>query len=564
VGDTGAKYLARAFEAYGVGAVFLVPTILSRTLYEIERTTDIKRIVTHGEKAAAYMADGYARAGSGPGVCLAQTVGAANLAAGLKDAFLGCSPVVALTGGPYEISRSRNYYQETEDFPLFKPFTKFSAAVDHVSRLPDLLAHAFHAAQVGKPRPTHLQLAGHTGDDIENAEFDGELPTDHLRPIPAVRSTAEPAAIEAAVAALGRAERPVIVAGGGVRAAGAGAELLALAERLGILVATSLNGKDNVVGTHPLHVGVPGLYARQSANQVLLEADLVFYVGSQTGSQVTLFWQTPPPATPVLHLDVEPTEFGRHYPNTTPLLGDAKLVLGQLLAAAHPRTAADRTAWTERGRRIVAAWRAANRDVMASDAVPIRPERLCAELTNTLPADAVLLSDTGHAGMWTGGFVDLTSPTQSYARAAGSLGWGLPASIGAQLAVPDRPVVLFTGDGGFWYHVGELETAARWGIPVTIVVNNNRSLNQEIPPYTNAYGGTLHGRHGELWQFQDLDLAKVAEAHGATGVTVHKAGEFSAAMDRALSSPGPTVVNVVTDMEIVAPPGTTRPAEETR
>ncbi|HEX3589608.1 MAG TPA: thiamine pyrophosphate-binding protein [Pseudonocardiaceae bacterium] len=557
---TGAQYLARALDSYGVRAVFLVPTILSRTLYEIERSTDINRIVTHGEKAAAYMADGYARAGGGPGVCMAQTVGAANLAAGLKDAFLGCSPVVALTGGPSEISRSRNYYQETEDLPLFKPFTKFSAAVHHVSRLPDLLAHAFHAAQVGTRRPTHLELAGHTGDDIENAEFETEPPTDYLRPVPMVRSGAEPAAIAAAVAVLAAAERPVIVAGGGVRAAGAGPELLALAERLGILVATSLNGKDTVVGDHPLNVGVPGLYARQSANQVLLEADLVCYIGSQTGSQVTLFWQTPPPSTPVIHLDIEPTEFGRHYPNTTPLLGDAKVVLGQLLAATHPRTSGDRAAWTQRGRRIVAAWREANKDVVASDAVPIRPERLCAELSRTLPADAVLLSDTGHAGMWTGGFVDLTQPTQSYARAAGSLGWGLPASIGAQLAVPDRPVVLFTGDGGFWYHVAELETAARWGIPVTIVVNNNRSLNQEIPPYTAAYGGTLHGRHGELWRFADLDLARVAEAHGATGITVRQAGEFPSALDRALSTNGPTVVNVVTDSEIVAPPGTTEPA----
>ncbi|MBO0890282.1 MAG: thiamine pyrophosphate-binding protein, partial [Acidothermales bacterium] len=255
---TGAEYLARTLDSYGVSSVFLVPTILSKSLYELERHTDIKRIVTHGEKAAAYMADGYARASGTPGVCMAQTVGAANLAAGLKDASLGCSPVVALTGGPYEWSRARNFYQETEDFPLFKPFTKFSAQVGHVSRLPDLLEHAFWTSVTGKPGPTHLELAGHTGDVIENAELDADIKAPvHEFHVAALRPQADPRAIAAALAELTSAQRPVIVAGGGVRDSGAGPELVALAERLNIPIATSLDGKDTVPGDHPLNVGVP-------------------------------------------------------------------------------------------------------------------------------------------------------------------------------------------------------------------------------------------------------------------------------------------------------------------
>lgn len=556
---TGARYLAEALEAYGVGAVFLVPTSISRTLFEMEQRTGIKRIVTHGEKAAAYMADGYARASGRPGVVTAQNVGAANLAAALRDPYLGCSPVLALTGGPYTWSRSRNYYQEIEDFPLFKPVTKFSAAVPDVSRLPDLLRHALHTAVAGKPGPVHLELAGHTGDITEDQEFDADLPGGAPLRVPGLRAAAESAAVARAVEVLLGAERPVIVAGGGVRASGAGGELVALAERLGIPVATSLNGKDTIPGGHPLAVGVPGLYSRASANHVVLEADLVFYVGSQTGSQVTLNWQVPAPGTRVLQLDIDPTEIGRHYADTTGLLADARVGLAQLLTAL-PADAGGRWAgWTERAQELVRRWREDERGRTTTDQVPIRPERLCTELTESLPDDALLVSDTGHAGMWTGGYVDLRAG-QGYIRAAGSLGWGLPAALGAQLAVPERPVVLFTGDGGLYYHLAELETAGRWHIPAVIVVNNNRSLNQEIGPYEAAYGGSLHGRHHELWHFADLDLAAMAETMGVRGLTVRKADEFQPALERALETPGPALINVVTDIEAMAPRGNATPA----
>lgn len=225
---TGAQYLAQALDAYGVTAVFLVPTVLSRTLVEMERTP-IRRIVTHGEKSAAYMADGYARATSRPGICMAQNVGAANLAAGLRDPFLGCSPVIAMTGGPYRWSRGRNYYQEIEDFPLYKPVTRSSRQVMHADRLPDLLDQAFRDATVGKPGPTHLELAGHTGDDIENDTLDASPPERSERRLPGVRIAPDRDVIRAAADALRGAQRPVIVSGGGVRASGAGAEIVALA-----------------------------------------------------------------------------------------------------------------------------------------------------------------------------------------------------------------------------------------------------------------------------------------------------------------------------------------------
>lgn len=558
---TGAQYLSRALDAYGVEAVFLVPTALSATLKTMEDETAIKRIVTHGEKAAAYMADGYARATGKPGVCMAQNIGAANLAAGLRDAFLGSSPVIALTGGPYEWSRGRNYYQEIEDFPLFKPLTKSSRQVFDVNRLPDQLDQAFRDATTGKPGPTHLELAGHTGDIIENQTFDVELPAPRERRVPAVRIAPEPSAIAAAAAALRAAERPVILSGGGVRASGASAEVVALAERLGAPIATSLNGKETVPADHPLAIGIPGLYARASANQIIVEADLVMYVGSQTGSQVTLTWQVPPTSTRVVHLDIEPLELGRHYPDTIGVVADARLGLTALLEALGPVDHERTRPWRDRAAELTSRWRASVADLTGSDAVPMRPERLVTELNGLLPDNAIVVSDTGHAGMWTAGYLDLTQPEQGFLRAAGSLGWGLPAGIGAQLARPDAQVVVFTGDGGLFYHLSELETAARWNIPLTVVVNDNRSLNQEINPYTVAYGGALTGRHHELWHFNDVDLAAVAETLGVTGIRVTKPSELEPAMARAAEINGPVLIDVVSDIDAVAPKGSAARAQ---
>ena len=264
---TGAQFLADSLHAQGVTHVFFVPAILSHTLAELDRRTPIKRILTHGEKAAVYMADGYARASGRVGVSFAQCIGAANLAAGLRDPYLACSPLVVLTGGPYAESRSRHVYQEIEDFPLFKPVTKYSARVNTVTRLPDTLRQAFRAATTGTPGPSHLELAGHMGE-LEREAADLEVIAEpQFGRVPPLRIAPDPQAMREAAQLLGAAQRPIIVAGGGARTSSAGAELRELAERLAIPVATSLNAKDLLPGDHPLNVGVVGTYARQSANR---------------------------------------------------------------------------------------------------------------------------------------------------------------------------------------------------------------------------------------------------------------------------------------------------------
>ncbi len=553
--QTGAQFLADSLHAYGVTHVFFVPAILSHTLAELDRRTPIKRILTHGEKAAVYMADGYARASGRVGVSFAQCIGAANLAAGLRDPYLACSPLVVLTGGPYAQSRSRHVYQEIEDFPLFKPVTKYSARVETVTRLPDTLRQAFRAATTGSPGPAHLELAGHQGE-LEQESADLEVIAEpQFGSVPPLRIAPDPQALAEAAQRLGAAHRPIIVAGGGARTSNAGAELRELAERLAIPVATSLNAKELLPGDHPLNVGVVGTYARQSANRSVLAADLVFYVGSHTGSQVTARWQVPRPGTTVIQLDINPAELGRHYPNRVSLWGDARLGLRGLIEASDASTAASRREWVEQVQALARDWRTEVAPQADSSAVPIRPERLCQELSRILPEDTLVVSETGHAGMWTGAMLDLNRPGQSYIRAAGSLGWGLPAALGAKLAAPERPILLFSGDGGFWYHLSELETAVRWNICAVLLVNNNRSLNMEIDIYKDAYGGQLERNHAELWKFSDVSFAAVAETMGARGIRVEKPGEIAGALDQAFAARRPCVVEVLSDIDAIAPWG---------
>ncbi len=550
---TGAEVLADMLAGYGVSHVFMVPAVLRRTFAEMERRTSIRRIHTHGEKSAAYMADGYARASGRPGVCMAQVVGALNLAAGLRDAYLAHSPVLAFTGGREPQTKFRQAYQEVDDVPAFEPVTKWNATVDAVERFPDMVRQAFRVAVSGAPGPVHLQFRGNEGQiDQEEAEMEALCDPQFAR-VPPFRPEPQQTHVLAALAALQSAERPAIVAGGGVRASCAGLELVALAEKLGVPVATSLNGKDIIPGTHPLAVGVVGSYSRESANRVVAGADLVCFVGTSAGGMTTHFWTVPKAGVRAIQIDIDPETPGRNYPLEVAVLGDAKTVLARMLEHADPSTAERRHAWLETTRAICREWSEKYRPLLDSDAVPIRPERICAELTRHVPDDAIVVVDTGHAGMWMGGMYDLRSPRQSYLRSAGHLGWAFPAGLGAKCACPDRPVVTFTGDAGLWYHIGEIETAVRWKMNAVTVVNNNASGNQSRRGFDRAYGGQQTEQARELWTFNRVDFARIAEEMGALGIRVERPGDIAPALERALASGRPAVIDIVTDIDAIAP-----------
>jgi acetolactate synthase-1/2/3 large subunit len=548
---TGARAFAEMMHGYGVSHIFFVPAMMSKALAEME-DMPIRRIMVHGEKAAAYMADGFARASGKPGICMAQCIGASNLAAGLRDAYMACSPVIALSGGPFPVSRYRNAYQEIEDFSQFGPVTKFSASVDALFRLPDLVRQAFREATSGTPRPVHLQIQNRGGHITEQEADLDPIVEPEFGQVPAFRPEPEMQRVRKAVAALSAAKKPVIVAGGGVVRSGAQSEVVMLAEKMQIPVITSLNAKGTILDSHPLSVGVSGSYSRDCANNVLREADLVFFIGSQAGGQVTHFWHFPPAGTPVIQLDINPSALGRTYPNIASIMGDAKVSLARMIEVAQPKSPDEAKGWTGRVRELVAKWRAENEPNRHSDAAPIRPERVCREISEVLPPDGVLVSDTGHAGIWTGTMVDFKYPTQSYFRCAGSLGWGLPGAIGVKCALPDRPVLCFTGDGGFYYHIAELETAARYNINLVTLVNNNSGLIQELTLNRNAYNGNPRGRWTDMWSFTNRNFAQIAEGFGCVGIRVEKPGEIGDAITSAFAMNKPVVIDVVTDPTILA------------
>jgi acetolactate synthase-1/2/3 large subunit len=549
----GAEVLADMLAGYGVTHVFMVPAVLRRTFVEMEKRTTIARIHCHGEKSAAYMADGYARASGKPGICMAQVIGALNLAAGLRDAHLAHSPVIAFTGGRDPKTKFRKVYQEIDDVPAFEPVTKMNATIDDVARIPDMLRQAFRVATSGAPGPVHLQFRGNEGQlDLEEGELDGLVETQFSH-VPPFRPEPEAAHVKTALDLLQKAERPIIVAGGGARASGAGRELVALAEALQIPVATSLNGKDCIPGTHPLSVGVVGSYSRETANRAVNRADLVCFIGTETGGMTTHFWAVPKIGTPAIQIDIDPESLGRNYPLAASVLGDIKSVLVRMLGQIDKSSATKRDAWIKEIAALRSDWYAKYKPMLESDAAPIHPARICHELSQHVPDNGIVVVDTGHAGMWMGGMYDLRKPSQSYMRSAGHLGWAFPAGIGAKAACPDRPVIVFTGDAGFWYHIAEIETAVRWNINSITLVNNNGGGNQSKRGFERVYAGMENNRSRELWTYRPMNFARLAEDMGALGIRVERAKDIAPALAEALAADRPVVIDVVTDIETLAP-----------
>ena len=551
--QTGAVVLAELLKSLGVTHIFMVPAVLRRTMVEIEKRTNIKRLHVHSEKSAAYMADGYARVSHKPAICMAQIIGALNIAAGLRDAFLAHSPVIALTGGREPRTKFKKVYQEIDDMPAFEPVTKFNATIDDVNRFSDMMEQAFRVATSGSPGPVHLQFRGNEAQ-IDLEEIEEEVTVNEINiQIPPQRPICDDSVLKKALEAIQTASKPIIVAGGGARHSGCSKELLTFAEKLSIPIATSLNGKDLLNSNHPLSCGVVGTYSRESANLSVKEADLVIFIGSETGSMTTHFWAVPTTKVRVIQIDIEPENLGRNYNLEVAIHGDAKVILERMTTLAESKNFPERTEWLSRITKLRSDWYYKYQPLMESDAKPIRPERLCREISNAAPKNAVFVVDTGHAGMWMGGMFDLTHSEQTYIRSAGHLGWAFPASLGAKCALPNKPVICFTGDAGFWYHIAEIEVAVRWNINTIVIVNNNSGGNQSKRGFDRAYGGEQTEEGRQLWTFNNINFAAIAENIGAVGIRVENAKEIKPAIEKAIELNNPVIIDVVTDINALAP-----------
>ena len=281
-----------------------------------------------------------------------------------------------------------------------------------------------------------------------------------------------------------------------------------------------------------------------------MKPDLVIFVGCHSGDQVTNNWTVPGPGTSVIQIDIDASECGRNYPDTHAVVGDPTTALQNLLDATQAQSVW--RDWANEAGQRFRDWRASLLSFCQSSTTPIRTERLCHELGKCLPEDAVLVADTGYSGIWSGTLVDLKHPDQTYLRAAGSLGWSFPASLGAKCGAPDRPVVCFSGDGALYYHLSELETARRRDIPVVLVVNNNSAFAQGLPKVEAMYSDSP-GNPDELLRFGPTNFADVARSFGVEGIRVEQPQELRPALERAIALNAPVVVDVVTAAETRAP-----------
>jgi acetolactate synthase I/II/III large subunit len=540
---TGNKYIAEFMKAAGTTHFFYVPVLFPDSIKHMT-SLGITPVVAHSEKSAAYMADGYARVAGRPGLCGAQHIGGSNLAAAMRDPLMAKVPVIAITGSAFHNTRYKGLYQDIDDNPAFASLTKWSATVELASRIPDMLDKAYRIACSGRPGPVHLELPGFWGalatEEIEAPDpvYNSKYALGAFRPLP------NPDELKQAVARISKAKKPVLVAGTGAIQSGAGMAIEKFCEKLSIPIATATAAKALTVDDHPLLLGVCGEYSRECVNMAISESDLVIFVGSNTGGLVTRNWSIPSPDKAVIQIDLDSRDMGRNYPDTLGLVGDAKVTIEALTEIATAQTRPD---WLAQVKKLRDEWEAHTAPLEASNVIPMRPERLCRELSSVLPDNAILCVDTGHAPGWVARNVRLKSRNQSVIRAAGSLGWGFPAGIGAKAAAPDRPVVTFTGDGGFYYHLQEIETAERYGLPTVTILNNNMSLNQE------RFIWEPHQEYAKNWRFSDVDFVKVAEGFGAWAKRVDDPAHLADAIRDALACGKTAVIDARTDDRYVVP-----------
>ncbi|CAM3172970.1 acetolactate synthase catalytic subunit [Paracoccus nototheniae] len=547
---TGAQIMARALQRHGVTQVF--GQSIPSALFLAAPDYGITQIGYRTENAGAAMADAYARLSGRVAVVTAQNGPAATLLVpGLAEALKASIPIVAIVQDVHRQNTDRNAFQELDHLALFQGVAKWVRRVSEISRLDDYIDMAFVAAATGRAGPAVLMVPvdlfdEETTPDPASREGFGQYPLDPTAP--------DPARLAEAAALLAGAQRPLIIAGGGVHSAGAHAALAQLQD-LGFAVATTVMGKGAVDETHPLSLGVVGYFMGPGARAAALapmvaDSDVILLAGTRTNQNGTDSWSLYPRDARYIQLDIDGTEVGRNYPALR-LVGDARLGLqGLVTALAGQDLTARQTARAATESRIRDALGSASRTQAGSDATPLRPERVVAEIDRLITPDTIVVADASYSSIWVADGITIRKPGQRVLtpRGLAGLGWGLPYAIGAKAARPDAPVICLTGDGGFAHVWAELETARRMALPVVVVVLNNQILG-----YQKHAELSLFGSHTDVVHFDPVDHAAIARACGATGVRIDHPDQLAPALRDALASGTVSVIDVVTDERAYPP-----------
>jgi acetolactate synthase-1/2/3 large subunit len=538
---SGAEAVVEMLEAHGVEVIFGLCGDTSLPLYDaLARTGSLRHVLTRDERHAAYMADGYARVTASVGVCEGPSGGGTTyILPGLVEANESSIPVLALNTDVSVSSRGRFTLTELDQRALMRPLTKWNAVLDRAADIPRTLRQAFEAMTTGRPGAAHIALPF----DVQNGPVERSDvwadPT--LGRFPSRRVGPDPFFVELAAKLLRKANNPVFICGGGVVLSGAESELLDLIEKLGAPVATTISGKGSIDERHPLAVGVVGSNGGTPETRAVVdEADLVVFVGCRAGSVTTERWRHPAPgAAKILHIDVDPAVPGRNYPVDVPLVGDARLCLAALNEVLEDTKSDSAKAVAQARKSKFDKFRA----LAQSNDVPIKPERVVAELNGILDDDAIVVADPGTPCPYFSAFYELRGVGRRFFsnRAHGALGYSLAASIGAHFGRPAVKTVAVMGDGSFGMCCGELETAVRLKLPVTFVVISNA-----VYGWIKAGQKTGYGERYFSVDFGATDHAKVAEAFGLRSWKVSDPRDLKKTLQAAINASGPTLVDIVT------------------
>lgn len=554
---TGAQALLESLERQKVDTIFGILGGAILPVYdELCSHKKIRHILARHEQCAAHEAEGYAKASGRVGVCMATSgPGATNLVTGIANAYMDSSPIVALTGQVPSTGINTTYmigkdaFQEADIIGIATAVTKYSYQPRTISEIPAMVNNAFYLASTGRQGPVLIDLPKNIQADIADVEFTNKISLRGYKLI----TEPKPQKISQASDLLAKAERPILLAGGGVISSGASDELVEMSDLLMAPVATTFMGKGAFPETHPLSLGSIGMHGNPAANRLIGEADVLLAVGTRFGDRATANLDSFAPEAKKIHIEIDNAEINKNIEVDVPIVADAKKALSVLLSATKEKLQkGEGKAWTKRVKeakeQLSPLLKDRPRDVV--------PKHLLMALRELMPENGIVTTEVGQNQMWSALYYQAIKPrTFISSGGLGTMGFGFPAAIGAKVACPDRTVVDIAGDGSFIMSEQELACSVTEDIPVIAIVLNNGVLGMVAQWQRTLY----ERRYNAVKLGKSPDMVKLAEAYGAQGVRVGSIEEFQKAVKQALSSNVTTVIDVPigseTDVVPFVPPG---------
>ncbi|MGB9803346.1 biosynthetic-type acetolactate synthase large subunit [Desulfofundulus sp.] len=531
---SGAQILVDSLREQGVDTIFGYPGGAVLPIYDALYDADIRHILTRHEQGAAHAADGYARASGRPGVCLATSgPGATNLVTGIANAYMDSIPLVAFTGQVVTSQLGKDSFQEADITGITLPITKHNYLVKDVRELARVIKEAFYIATTGRPGPVLVDIP----KDVSSAQTEYEDPGPVN--LPGYHPVLEPPAeqLNRAAEAIARAERPVIYAGGGVVYSGAHRELRRFAELILAPVATTLMGLGGFPGDHPLSLGMLGMHGSKYANFAVCECDLLIAVGVRFDDRVTGKLESFASQARIMHIDIDPAEIGKNVRVDIPLVGDVKRVLSALIERLEAKLPG---AWQEK----IKTWKK-EYPITYEENGHLKPQQVIREIYRVTKGQARITTEVGQHQMWAAHYYTYTRPrTFISSGGLGTMGFGLPAAIGVQVACPDEIVFDIAGDGSIQMNIQELATAVNYDLPVKVAIMDNGYLGM-----VRQWQELFYNRRYSYSELVNPDFVKLAEAYGAVGMRVEKAADVRPALEQALATSRPVLIDFVIERE---------------